>query len=72
MAISGFTNPQTGPRQKDTDLDGVPDVSDNCTLVANSNQRDTQGNGFGNLCDGDLNNDLIVNSLIWGCSKIAI
>jgi len=41
----------------DTDSDGIDDSIDNCTLVANPNQRDTNSNGFGNYCDGDLDND---------------
>jgi len=45
----------------DTDGDGVPDDQDNCTLVANPDQRDTNSDGYGNLCDPDLNNDGIVN-----------
>ena len=45
----------------DTDGDTVPDYRDNCTQVANANQRDTDGDGFGNMCDGDLNNDIKVN-----------
>ena len=45
----------------DTDGDGVTDSADNCTLVANADQRDTNGDGFGNVCDADLNNDGIVN-----------
>ncbi|GMW05520.1 MAG: hypothetical protein AMXMBFR8_03170 [Nevskiales bacterium] len=40
----------------DTDADGTADVQDNCTLVANLDQRDTDGDGYGNLCDADLNN----------------
>ncbi len=36
---------------------------DNCTLVANEDQRDTDGDDYGNICDGDLNNDEIVDSL---------
>lgn len=46
----------------DTDADGVADISDNCTQVANANQRDTNGDGYGNLCDADLNNNGIVNT----------
>jgi hypothetical protein len=45
----------------DSDDDGVEDEADNCILVANADQRDTDGDGFGNLCDADLNNDCIVN-----------
>ena len=45
----------------DTDGDGVEDALDNCTLLANPDQRDTNGDGFGNACDADLNNDNIVN-----------
>jgi hypothetical protein len=41
----------------DTDGDGVPDTGDNCTLVANPAQEDTDGDGYGNICDGDLNQD---------------
>jgi hypothetical protein len=48
--------------QTDADSDGVPDVADNCTLVANPNQRDSNGDGFGNACDADLNGDGIVNA----------
>ena len=44
----------------DADGDGIPDSSDNCTLVANADQRDTDGDGYGNICDADLNNDLQV------------
>jgi hypothetical protein len=39
----------------DTDNDSVPDAVDNCTTVANANQRDTNTDGYGNLCDADLN-----------------
>ena len=41
----------------DTDGDGVNDANDNCTLVYNPDQRDTDGDNYGSLCDGDLNND---------------
>ena len=45
----------------DSDGDGVADDADNCTLVANPDQRDTNGDGFGNICDADLDNNLTVN-----------
>lgn len=37
----------------DTDGDGVPDSSDNCPTVANSDQADADGDGLGNACDSN-------------------
>jgi hypothetical protein len=54
---------QAAFKEADTDGDGVPDSRDNCTQVANANQLDSDGDGYGNACDADLNNDGIVNSL---------
>lgn len=45
----------------DTDADGLPDTADNCIRVANADQRDTDGDNVGNVCDPDLNGDNIVN-----------
>lgn len=45
----------------DADGDGIPYCRDNCTAVANSDQRDTDGDGYGNQCDADFNNDGVVN-----------
>ena len=50
------------PPPPDTDSDGVPDATDNCTLDANTNQLDSNGDGFGNRCDPDFNNNGIVDS----------
>jgi hypothetical protein len=47
----------------DSDGDGVDDTLDNCSAVVNVDQRDTDGDGFGNRCDPDLNNDNIVNTI---------
>ena len=46
----------------DTDDDGVMDFVDNCTLVPNVGQVDSDADGYGNWCDGDLNGDGITNS----------
>ena len=45
----------------DTDGDGITDATDNCTLVANADQRDTDDDGIGSQCDPDLDNDCAVN-----------
>ena len=45
----------------DTDNDGVRDNLDNCIDVPNPDQADTDGDGYGDVCDGDFNGDLTVN-----------
>jgi hypothetical protein len=45
----------------DTDGDGVSDPFDNCLLVKNATQTDSNGDDFGNACDADLNDDGVVN-----------
>ncbi|MEM7084221.1 MAG: M12 family metallopeptidase [Pseudomonadota bacterium] len=54
----------------DLDGDGIYDLSDNCLLVSNSDQRDTDGDGYGNICDPDFNNDLIVNAVDLGFLRL--
>jgi hypothetical protein len=44
----------------DQDGDGVVDEFDNCTLDFNPLQRDSDGDGCGNYCDGDYDQDGIV------------
>jgi lysophospholipase L1-like esterase len=41
----------------DSDGDSVMDSSDNCIEVANPDQRDTDGDGYGNICDPDFDNN---------------
>ena len=53
----------------DSDEDGVLDNADNCTLVANPDQRDTNADGYGNACDPDLDDDGIVNFVDAGIMK---
>jgi Peptidase family C25/Dockerin type I domain/Thrombospondin type 3 repeat len=49
--------------ETDTDGDGIPDSRDNCTTVRNADQRDSDGDGYGDVCDADANNDGLVNSI---------
>jgi lysophospholipase L1-like esterase len=67
LALLGIA--QTSSAQ-DADLDGVPDVSDNCVYVPNPLQEDAGGlfgpppDGIGDVCQcGDLNDDGIVDVL---------
>ncbi len=41
----------------DDDGDGVSNVEDNCLLVANADQLDTDGDGKGDACDTDDDGD---------------
>jgi len=56
---------------QDSDGDGVADNADNCTTYANANQRDTDADGFGNVCDGDFDNNCTVNFVDLGTMKNA-
>ncbi|MCP5043981.1 MAG: TIGR03790 family protein [bacterium] len=51
--------------QGDRDRDGVPDTKDNCIEVPNPEQRDTNADGFGNMCDADVDGDGLVTTS-WG------
>jgi len=47
----------------DSDGDGVTDNVDNCINVANPDQKDSDHDGVGDVCDGDINKDGIVNAI---------
>jgi hypothetical protein len=46
----------------DTDGDGVFDVDDNCSSNPNPNQCDSDQDGYGNICDGDFDQNGIVDA----------
>jgi uncharacterized protein (TIGR03790 family) len=56
--------PVTG-RPADQDGDGVPDARDDCREIPNPDQRDTDGDGIGNACDPDFDEDGLVTTS-WG------
>lgn len=60
ISILQSTNPKYLP--SDQDEDGIPDTSDNCRLVSNADQTDSNSNGVGDLCD-DTDYDGVINSL---------
>ncbi|MEM7082844.1 MAG: hypothetical protein AAF465_08920 [Pseudomonadota bacterium] len=47
----------------DTDNDDIDFAVDNCRARFNPDQIDADGDGYGNVCDADFNNDCIVNFL---------
>ena len=47
----------------DTDGDKIGDNADNCSAVANSDQLNTDGDAFGNVCDTDDDGDTILDTL---------
>ena len=59
----------SGTPYVDSDGDGRSDNADNCTVVINADQRDTDHDGYGNVCDADLNNDGKTNLLDFGLFK---
>ena len=46
----------------DTDSDGIVDALDNCRTLSNATQVDSNNDGFGNRCDGDLNGNNSTNA----------
>jgi hypothetical protein len=62
---------EKGPALLDQDQDGVPDPSDDCLLKANPDQRDTDLDGYGNLCDGDFDGDGAVGGSDFSLFKLA-
>lgn len=50
------------PGGADTDGDGVEDSFDNCLSDSNADQKDTDHDGCGNMCDLDNNSDGVISS----------
>lgn len=56
---------QRSPGGDDRDGDGLADDEDNCLAQPNPDQRDADEDGFGNLCDPDVDGDGVVTTS-WG------
>ena len=46
----------------DDDNDGILDINDNCPLIGNADQLNTDGDSEGNACDNDDDNDGIIDT----------
>lgn len=69
-SVAAYNELQCPSTALDSDGDGVPDICDNCTQVANADQRDTDGDLYGNRCDTDLSGDGVTNLLDVGLLKL--
>ena len=64
-SLTNITSDQTSAasfKPLDGDGDGIMNSSDNCPLMNNADQLDTDGDGIGDVCDDDLDGDGITNS----------
>lgn len=59
-----------GPAQ-DADTDGVPDSSDDCVVVPNATQADSDLDGYGNACDADYDQTGVVGTTDFSTFKQA-
>lgn len=71
VSIVSSASPARAGSIEDFDSDLVPFEFDNCSVVANgpnqaSNQSDCDGNGYGNACDADYDQDGVVTAADFG------
>lgn len=64
IVTGGFHTPP------DYDEDNLKNFLDNCIFEPNSDQRDSNADGYGNVCDPDLNDDGVVNTIDLGILKL--
>jgi hypothetical protein len=64
-SLTNITSDQTSAASfepLDNDDDGITNSSDNCPLMSNADQLDTDGDGIGDVCDDEVDGDDITNS----------
>jgi hypothetical protein len=59
------------PGGANSDGDSVEDFFDNCYLDSNPDQKDTDHDGCGNVCDSDVNNDGLVDASDFSLFKLS-
>ena len=60
---------EAGPCPSTLDTDTIGDCVDNCTERDNDLQIDSNADGYGNMCDPDVDNDLVVGGADLGILK---
>lgn len=58
----GGSGSDSGLASKDDDGDGIINIEDNCPVVANHDQNDSDNDSMGNACDADDDNDGVLDS----------
>jgi hypothetical protein len=59
LTLALSVNSFAGTECNDNDTDGICDTVDNCVDDVNPAQRDDDLDGYGNICDTDLNQDCV-------------
>ena len=60
LLVAGFPPSSEAGACPDVDSDTICDPDDNCLTHPNLSQNDSNSDGYGNRCDPDLNNVLVV------------
>ena len=60
-----------GPAIADQDGDGIDDAADNCLVLANLLQLDSDADGYGNRCDADFDGNGRVGASDYGALAVA-
>jgi hypothetical protein len=76
LAVDWPSDPQCSSELDDTelpdaDLDDVGDPLDNCLVEPNEDQRDTDLDGYGNVCDADYDNNGVAGASDFAAFKLA-
>jgi len=64
------------PECLDSDVDTIPDIIDNCPANSNPDQSDSDGDGIGDVCDDELDDEVVISTQIptlseWGLISMA-
>ncbi len=59
FGVIWYENPTIG--LSDADIDGVPDIHDNCPTIPNPSQEDLDHDNLGDPCDDDIDGDGVLN-----------
>ena len=66
LQCNSWTSGYFSGQSADSDGDGIQNSLDNCSSVANPTQLDANGDGYGNICDADINNSGTVTTADFG------